>query len=444
VEEKGMRCQQPWWSGFVATVLGGLVGVTAVTAAGEQFLPVLSFREGAQRFVGIPLVDGYIAYLTLLNERDGGINGVKLVWEECETVYDVTRGVECYERLKRKGPTGAAAVLPTHTALANALMERATHDQIPLLSLGFGRSDAADGRVFPYVFTAPATSWSQNTAKLRFIGQRAGGMEQLTGLKIAYVYDASGTGPEIIAMLDTQAAYYGFAVQHLAVKLPGLDQKATWLRVKVAQPDWVILRTGGVMTPTALKEAALVGIPRDKMVGGAPTCSEQDVVQAGEAAIGFICVIWHGTGTHFPLIQDMLKFVYARGKGPGPEGDVGTGPWLRGMLRGLLITEGIRRAMRELGHQPLTGAQVQWGLDHLTLTAASLKELGAEGLLPPLTLSCRDHEGGGGVKFQQWDGTQWTVLTDWIAPDQALVRPLVEASAAKYAQEKGITPRACP
>jgi branched-chain amino acid transport system substrate-binding protein len=114
------------------------------------------------------------------------------------------------------------------------------------------------------------------------------------------------------------------------------------------------------------------------------------------------------------------------------------------MLRGLLTTEGIRTAMRHFGDQPLTGAQVQWGLEHLSLTPAYLKELGAEGLLPPVTLSCRDHEGGGGVQFQRWDGTQWTVLTDWIAPDQALVRPLVEASAAKYAQEKGITPRDCP
>jgi branched-chain amino acid transport system substrate-binding protein len=100
--------------------------------------------------------------------------------------------------------------------------------------------------------------------------------------------------------------------------------------------------------------------------------------------------------------------------------------------------------MRHFGHQPLTGAQVQWGLEHLTLTAARLKELGVEGLLAPFSLSCRDHDGGGGGKFQQWDGTQWRILTDWIAPDQALVRPLVEASAAKYAQEKGITPRDCP
>ena len=151
-----------------------------------------------------------------------------------------------------------------------------------------------------------------------------------------------------------------------------------------------------------------------------------------------------GTGTHFPLLQEVRTYVYTRSKGAGPESDVGTGPWTNGMVRGLLITEGIRRAMRAFGNQPLTGTQVQWGLEHLTLTPAYLKELGAEGLFPPLTLSCRDHEGGGGVKFQQWDGTQWTAITDWIATDQGLVRPLVEASAAKYAQEKGITPRDCP
>jgi branched-chain amino acid transport system substrate-binding protein len=168
------------------------------------------------------------------------------------------------------------------------------------------------------------------------------------------------------------------------------------------------------------------------------------MVPAGEAARGYICANWHGWGTHFPLIQDILTYVYARGKGAGPEREVGTGHWMRGMLRALLSAEGIRTAMRHFGNQPLTGAQVQWGLEHLTLTPASLKALGAEGLLSPFSLSCRDHEGGGGVQFQQWDGTQWTVLTDWMAPDQALVRPLVEAAAAKYAQEKGITPRECP
>ena len=71
------------------------------------------------------------------------------------------------------------------------------------------------------------------------------------------------------------------------------------------------------------------------------------------------------------------------------------------------------------------------------------KELGATSLLQPLKVSCTDHEGGGAVKFQQWDGTKWKLITDWISSDQSIVRPMVEESAAKYAKEKGITPRDC-
>ena len=393
-----MRLQQQWWSGLAAAVLGGMIGVTTV-AAGEQFLPVLGVREGAQRSVQIPQANGYIDYLTLLNARDGGINGVPLVWEECETVFDDTRGIECYERLKGKEPTGAAAFHPLSTPLTYALTERATHDQIPLLTMGYGRADAADGRVFPYVFTPPTTFWSQNTAKIRFIGQRVGGMDQLKGRKIAHVYHDSAYGRETMPILDHQAAHYGFTVQHLAVAPPGLDQKATWLRVKVAQPDWIILRGAGVMTSTALKEAAQVGVARDKIVGAAGTCTEQDMVPAGEAAIGFICVSLFGTGRTFPLIQEVLTYVYPGGKGPGPAGDVGTVYWIRGLMHGVLTAEALRTAMRHFGNQPLTGAQVQWGLDHLHITAASIKELGAEGLMRPITLSCRDHEGGGDVQF---------------------------------------------
>jgi hypothetical protein len=40
------------------------------------------------------------------------------------------------------------------------------------------------------------------------------------------------------------------------------------------------------------------------------------------------------------------------------------------MLNGLLTAEAIHTAMRQCGNQPLTGGQVQWELDHLTLTAA--------------------------------------------------------------------------
>ena len=238
-----MRLKQQWWRVLLAAMLVGLGGVTVVAAAGEQFIPILSSRQGGQRFVGIPLANGYIDYLTLLNERDGGINGVKLVWEDCDTIYDVDRSVECYERLKAKGPTGAAVVSSAGHAY-RLCPDGAGHARPdPLLTVGTGRADASAGRVFPYVFNPPINYWSQNTAKIRFIGQRAGGMEQLKGRKIVHVYHDSDYGQETLAILDAQAARYGFVVQHLPVQPPGLDQKETWRRVKTAQPDWVILRS---------------------------------------------------------------------------------------------------------------------------------------------------------------------------------------------------------
>jgi branched-chain amino acid transport system substrate-binding protein len=91
-------------------------------------------------------------------------------------------------RLKTHGVTGATAFHPLSTPLTYALTERVAQDQLSLLTVGIGRADAADGRVFPYIFPVPSTWWSQNTAKSRLLGQQAGGLAQLQGRKIAHVY----------------------------------------------------------------------------------------------------------------------------------------------------------------------------------------------------------------------------------------------------------------
>jgi branched-chain amino acid transport system substrate-binding protein len=104
----------------------------------------------------------------------------------------------------------------------------------------------------------------------------------------------------------------------------------------------------------------------------------------------------------------------------------------------------VRAAQERFGKgKPMTGEQVRWGLENLSIDDKRLKELGAVGFMQPLKMSCADHEGGGQVKFQQWDGKQWKLISDWIESDQKLVRPMIEASAAQYAKEKGITPRDC-
>ena len=55
---------------------------------------------------------------TMLNARDGGIGGSKIVFEECETGYKNEKGVECYESLKSKKP---AVITPYSTGITLAL-----------------------------------------------------------------------------------------------------------------------------------------------------------------------------------------------------------------------------------------------------------------------------------------------------------------------------------
>src|SRR5213594_2274743 len=103
----------------------------------EMFIPLLVYRTGPYAPSGIPIADGFVDYFTLLNERDGGINGVRVAWEECETQYDNKAGVECYERLKGKSPV---LVNPYSTAITYSLIPKAPVDRVVVFSMGYGMS----------------------------------------------------------------------------------------------------------------------------------------------------------------------------------------------------------------------------------------------------------------------------------------------------------------
>lgn len=409
----------------------------------EQFIPILIYRTGPFAAGGSGIMGGFMDYLTLVNEREGGVNGIKLTWEECETAYKTERGVECYERLKNKGLKGATVVHPLSTGITYALIERATKDKIPIVSLGYGRTDASDGRVFPYVFPLITNYWNQTTAKLKFIAERMGGMDEIEGMKVANLHLDHPYGRETRFIWDKLAEKYGFEVQHFPVPWPGIDQKSLWLQIRQYQPDWVINRNWGVSCTVPLREAARIGFPRDHIIGVWWCGSEEDVVPAAKAAEGYITANFHSAGRDIPVIQDIFEHVYGKMLGNVSSTRVGSVYYNRGVIFGLVTVEAIRVAHAKYGIEVISGEQMQWALEHLDITAERIKQLGAEGLLSPFKTSCLDHEGGGGVRFQQWDGEKWSMITDWIEPMHDMVRSEVEASAAKYAEEIGITPRVC-
>jgi|CZKU01.1.fsa_nt_gi branched-chain amino acid transport system substrate-binding protein len=411
----------------------------------EQYFPLQSYRVGPYAAGGSGFFGGFIDYMQLVNTRDGGVNGIKLTWSECETEYVVERGVECYERLKG-GLNGApaAAMNPLSVGIAYALIDRATTDKIPLITINHGRTDSTDGRVFPYVFPLSLNPYSEISAIVNYVGQREGGLDHLKGKKIAVLYHGSPYGKETQPIVELLAKKYGFASTHIEVPHPGTEQESQWLQIKKLAPDYIILRGWGIMNPVALKTAAKIGYPVDHIIGNIWSNSEEDVIPAGAAATGYIAITTHPSGRDFPVLQDVDKYVVSQGKGNMEDAKrVGTGYYNLGINNGILNVEAVRVAQGKFGAKPLTGEQVRWGFEHIHIDDARLKELGAVGLLQPISLSCADHEGGGAVRFERWDGKKFNVISDWIKADRALLRPIIEESSTKYAAEKRITIRDC-
>jgi branched-chain amino acid transport system substrate-binding protein len=426
-------------------LLAGILAVgplLAVVSAQDKtlYIPLLVYRTGPYAPSGTPLANGLRDYLTLLNERDGGINGVKITTEECETQYDTKQGVECYERLKGKGPL---VVNPYSTGITYQLIAKAAVDKIPVHSMGYGMTAAADGRWFPWVFNFPTTYWSQASAFVKYVGQQEGGLDKLKGKKIVHVFHNSPYGKEANPTLEDLAHKHGFELTLLPVDHPGQEQKATWLQVRRLNPNWIYVSGWGVMNQVAVKEAASINFPMDHVVGNWWTGSEADVIPAGEGAKGYKSTALTAPGQNFKVIQDILKHVYDKGKGAGDKTTVGEVLYNRGVVNMMFDTEAIRLAMTNFKTQSPTGEQVRWGFEHLNVSEKRLEELGMKGFTRSVKMSCEDHEGNGPVMVQQWDGKKWGIVSDWIEPMRDVVRPKLETAAVEEGKKLGYSQRDC-
>ncbi len=432
--------------GISLAALGGIALAAPALAQGanEQFLPALVYRTGPYAPNGVPFANGVADYWTMINERDGGINGVKIVFEECETGYATDKGVECYERLKGKGATGAGYFSPLSTGITLALTEKAPGDKMTLLTTGYGRAESKDGSVFAWNFPAIGTYWTAADIAIQHVAKELGGVDKLKGRKISLVYHDSPYGKEPIAALEARAKLNGFEFKAIPVTHPGVEQKSQWLAIRQDKPDYVLLWGWGVMNSTSIKEAAAVAYPRDKIIGVWWSAAEPDVTPAGDQSAGYKGLMLHHTAGKAPVHADVEKHVIAKGKTQSKPEEVGQVLYNRGLINSMMGVEAIRTAQKKFGNKPLNGEQVRWGFENLSLTAERIKELGFEGMLLPIKFSCADHEGGAPkARIHQWDGKAWNVISDWYTADDSILGPLVKTTAGKYAAERKIEPRDC-
>jgi len=418
---------------------------SGIASAYELTIPSFDYRTGPYAPNGIPFANGYGDYMNMLNARDGGINGTKLKLTPCETAYNTKRGVECYESVKNEGESGAIAIQPLSTGITYQLIPKASVDEIPIFSMGYGRTSAANGKIFPWVFNFPATYWSQATVFVQYIADEEGGMDKLKGKKIALVYHNSAYGKEPIRTLEAAAEKFGFEFLALPVDHPGQEQKATWLRIRKERPDWVLMWGWGVMNQVAIKEASSIRYPMDHFIGVWWSGSENDVLPAGDGADGYLSGAFHKPGNDFPAHRDIKKHLYDKGKGLGELDRVGEVLYNRGLVAAMWTAEAIRTAMKIHGTNEVTGKHVRDGFEALDVDEARLKELGLPGFTIPVKITCENHEGPGQVALQQWDAKkkEWIFVSGFYEPLRDITGPLIAEDSAQYAAENNVTERSC-
>lgn len=434
-----MRLKKLVLGAALAGVVGAAVPASQAVAQDTLFVPLFTYRTGPFANSGIPIANGMHDYLNMLNARDGGIGGVKVAIQECETGYKNEKGVECYDSVKNKHPL---VITPYSTGITLALIPKASVDQIPIFSMAYGLSASAVGADFPWIFNPPATYWDGMSIVLKYIAQKEGGFDKLKGKTLGYIYFDGGYGLEPIPLLDQLAKDYGFSVKKYPVPPAEMqNQSGLWLSVRRDRPDWMIMWGWGAMNPTAVQEAAKTGYRMDHFIGVWWSGSEDDARPAGAGAKGYLSLNFNAVGPNYPAIKDIEKDVIAKGNSQTPKGMVGENFYNRGVMNAAIIAEAIRHAQKLTGKKVVDGADVRRGFETLQISEQRWKELGLPGFASPIDVSCQDHNGHHAAYVQQWDGSKWVKVSDWITPMKDKVLPLAYAAAKDYVSKNQPWPK---
>ena len=409
--------------------LGTVFSSVSLSFADELLVPTMSYRVGPYAANGTMIANGFTDYFMMLNERDGGIGGVKVKAEECETGYKAQVGVECYESYRGKN---ALVHTPNSTGITLQILQKAPEDEVPILTMGYGLSAAAKGETFPWAFNYPASYWSQMTSILSYIDSETG----LKGKKLAFLYLDGGYGREPIPLLDKLSPQMGFDVVKIPVAFAdSQNQGSQWLTIRKEKPDWVIMWGWGVMNITAIKEAAKTRFPLDRFIGNWWSGAHVDVEPLGMKAKGYKASNFTPSGRDFPVVQDVIKHVVSKGLTKTEPQMPGKVLYNRSLFMAVIMAEAIIEAQKLAGKPNVTGADVRKGFERIKLDEARLKELGFEGFTPVIG-SCADHEGQGSIFVHQWNGKEWDRITDFIPPMTDIVQPLLTEAAEAYKADK--------
>ena len=402
---------------LAAALAASAIGTAAADEAPIKVGTALDFSGLYAKFVP-EYSQGQRDYAALVNSR-GGIGGHPVDVIVVDDGADVSRGIEAYQRFKREG---AVLVDFLSTPISRAVVPMALADGINVMTLFHGRADAADGRVFPTIFPMVATFWSQAADIVKYIEDEE--KELIKGKRIALVAIDNDLGHEVEPVLDELSKRLRFTFRAFYYPPPGDDQAAAWKQARRFAPDWTIIWGAGVGQAVSLRAAIANGFKLDH-VAASVILAEADLEQVDASkATGLLRFEGVASGREPPLIAAIEREVIAKGLGTGSPDKVGRGYYNAGVAGMALFAEAARLALESQG-EPLTPAKLKQGFEEL-------RDFTAEDLLPPTSITARDHQGGGRGRIVQWDGQRWIERRHWFAAYQDIVWDLIIKGSTQF------------
>lgn len=400
-----------------AALLAGVMAFGAAQAKDPiKFAAPLDYTA-VYTFLTNEYAQGQKDYLTMINDA-GGVDGHKIEYASSDTGNQPQRGIEAYNRAQRDG---AVLFDFLSTPVARAMVNRALDDKVVMITALHGRGDASDGETFPYIFPLMSTYWSQAASLIDYMEKHEGGLK---GKKVAHVYIDSPFGREPIPVLEKLSEKLDFSLRTFPYASPGNEQSSTWSEVRRFRPDQVIIWGAGGGQAVSVREAIRNGIAPEK-IHSVVWLAEADMEAVGkDTAKGIRKFEATDSGTGSPLLKEIMEKVIEPGKGSGPKENVGRTYYNIGVATMAVSVEAARLALKEYG-PPLDGEKLRKGFE-------MVKDFSANGLLPPLTFSNKDHQGGGFGRVAHWDGEKWAPLSDWSNPYQDIVWESIAHDAAAF------------
>jgi branched-chain amino acid transport system substrate-binding protein len=376
----------------------------------------------AYTFITPQVVQAVKDYAAVLNLK-GGIEGNPIEIIVQDHGNEPQRGIECYERVKGQ----AVTIDLLSTPVSRAVLPRAMKDGEFMVQALVGRGDAVDGEVFKWIFPLGPTYWGQAANIVSYAKKQAGG--SLKGKKIAFLYIDYPFGQEPIPVLKELEKREGFELQLFPYPLPGSDQSSAWSQIRRFQPDTIIHWGFSAMHSVAAKEAKRNGVPLDKVVT-VNWFNEVDLNNIGAAeAKGIRKSTVVVSGTEHPLLKEITRELYEKGKGNGDRKFLADTYYNTGLAIYAPIFEAARLALKA-DKGPLTAEKMRKAME-------SVRNYDANGLIPALTVTNKDHGGGGKTRIEMWDGTKWVPQGDWFSDYTDLVWSTVKQHSAEYAKSAG-------